>query len=212
MGSSVRKRHDGFMKMKATHSGSCQCCGAVQKLPAGVLAKHGYTTKWGFFTGTCAGSGSRPYEEAYDLIERFISNAETRKQGMQAFSERLTAPPAEGTTKAYYNVYRKGNMYKRAGYEWMEVELTFTVHTSSDSEWMSVQYTHPDSARLERLDLYSAIPHGTLDPLAFVAHLNAKRAAALVNDIAEIDRYIAWQEKRITEWKPAPLIPITEVA
>ena len=28
---------------KATHIGTCQCCGSQQKLPSGVLSNHGYT-------------------------------------------------------------------------------------------------------------------------------------------------------------------------
>ena len=41
--------------MKATHDGECQLCGRMQKLPDGRLAKHGYTTRWGFFQGVCPG-------------------------------------------------------------------------------------------------------------------------------------------------------------
>ena len=54
---------------KATHNGTCQACGRVQAVNAktGLLAKHGYTTDYGFFNGTCGGSDRPPLEIATDL-------------------------------------------------------------------------------------------------------------------------------------------------
>lgn len=54
--------------MKATHSGHCQACGHLQKLPKDVLAKHGYKIKHGFFSGICIGAGELPFEESCDLV------------------------------------------------------------------------------------------------------------------------------------------------
>jgi hypothetical protein len=49
--------------MTATHNGTCQACGRVQAIRAnGLLAKHGYTTEYGFFNGTCSGSDHPPLE------------------------------------------------------------------------------------------------------------------------------------------------------
>lgn len=47
---------------KATHNGTCQCCGRVQALTPNGIAKHGYTTEYGFFNGTCRGSDNQPLE------------------------------------------------------------------------------------------------------------------------------------------------------
>jgi len=58
--------------MKATHYGTCQICGSLQKAPNGRLAKHGYTKQWSFFTGTCRGSHELPFEESKDLLEAVI--------------------------------------------------------------------------------------------------------------------------------------------
>jgi hypothetical protein len=51
------------MSKKATHQGTCQSCGRLQKLPRGRLSKHGYTVDWGFFNGVCGGAGYKPLEE-----------------------------------------------------------------------------------------------------------------------------------------------------
>ncbi len=49
--------------MTATHNGTCQACGRIQAIRAsGLLAKHGYTTEYGFFNGTCSGSDHPPLE------------------------------------------------------------------------------------------------------------------------------------------------------
>jgi len=49
---------------KATHNGTCQACGRSQAVTArGTLAKHGYTVDYGYFSGTCSGSGKKPLEQ-----------------------------------------------------------------------------------------------------------------------------------------------------
>jgi hypothetical protein len=58
--------------MKATAKGTCQICGATQKLPGNVLAKHGYTKEWGYFKGTCHGSSELPLQVSCELIKSFI--------------------------------------------------------------------------------------------------------------------------------------------
>jgi hypothetical protein len=49
-------------------SGHCQICDRYQKIPKGLLAKHGYSREYGFFNGTCHGSDHPPYEHSCDLI------------------------------------------------------------------------------------------------------------------------------------------------
>lgn len=56
-------------KNKATHYGTCQLCGSLQKLPGGVLSRHGYFLFHGTFEGTCPGSSWAPYEKSTDRIE-----------------------------------------------------------------------------------------------------------------------------------------------
>lgn len=60
------------MKNKATHYGTCQICGSLQKLPNGVLASHGYQIEWNQFHGICIGSGHAPFEQSKDRAEAEI--------------------------------------------------------------------------------------------------------------------------------------------
>jgi hypothetical protein len=64
------------MKNKATHYGTCQLCGSLQKLPDGVLATHGYQIHWNQFHGTCRGTGHLPFEQSKDLAEQQILDSE----------------------------------------------------------------------------------------------------------------------------------------
>ena len=52
------------MTNASTHTGICQACGRRQAVHVntGMIAKHGYTTEYGFFNGTCGGSDHLPLE------------------------------------------------------------------------------------------------------------------------------------------------------
>jgi len=41
------------------------------------------------------------------------------------------------------------------------------------------------------------------------AILNEKFAASFDREIADLSRYIVWQTKRVREWQPMPLLPLT---
>tara|TARA_R110000868_G_scaffold19939_6_gene85041 strand:- start:2688 stop:3326 length:639 start_codon:yes stop_codon:yes gene_type:complete len=59
----------------ATHSGTCQACGRQHavNVKTGKLAKHGYTVDWGFFNGTCQGSGHLPLQQDIKLNLEIIN-------------------------------------------------------------------------------------------------------------------------------------------
>jgi hypothetical protein len=59
-------------KRKATHQGTCQCCGRLQKLPGGFLSKHGYTVDWGYFNGVCGGAHHLPLEQDRTIVDAFV--------------------------------------------------------------------------------------------------------------------------------------------
>lgn len=64
------------MKNKATHYGTCQLCGSLQKLPNGVLANHGYQVEWNEYVGICRGSHHAPFELSKDLAEAELQRCE----------------------------------------------------------------------------------------------------------------------------------------
>lgn len=59
---------------KSKYIGTCQLCQSSQKLPGGRVATHGYTVEWGFFLGTCRGSGELPLNESFALLQRLSRN------------------------------------------------------------------------------------------------------------------------------------------
>lgn len=56
----------------ATHRGNCQICGHQQHVMGAVLAKHGYTVTFGFFSGTCYGSGQKPIQTQRSMTDDTI--------------------------------------------------------------------------------------------------------------------------------------------
>lgn len=191
----------------STHRGTCQACGAAQRLPAGTLAKHGYTVKWGFFSGVCQGAGWRPYEQAHDLIERCIETAEGRKTYEQGFLAGLVDMPTE--PKAWKKLYRTDTTPWR--YEWALVDLV-AVPVEIPGDNGRVMYL-PEFANPHKKNLRERI-HESIgaDPaaglLALAHKLNAVYAHEVKLRINQIDHYIAWQRRRIADWKPADLLPL----
>jgi len=61
--------------MAHTHKGTCQICGRTQAVKKdGTIAKHGYTVEYGFFDGTCAGSGQKPLQQDRRFLDSLVSS------------------------------------------------------------------------------------------------------------------------------------------
>lgn len=67
-GAAGRTRLRAVGDRASKYGGTCQVCEREMKLPGGVLSKHGYTKPWGWYMGTCAGSGELPYEQSCQVI------------------------------------------------------------------------------------------------------------------------------------------------
>lgn len=182
---------------KATHTGTCQCCGNRQKLPNGVLSKHGYTVDYGWFNGVCYGAGELPFEQSKDLIEDFIVKAEERAVEL---NEKADAYEADTSPVCMHNKYiRKGY---GGSYQWIEDEVLFETKEFPDGGkynvyyWKSGERPHPNNyvthARVNNLEEAIKESRG-----AYANHLRkiAKQAIA----------YAEWQKERIKDWKPTEL-------
>src|SRR4051794_30940036 len=129
-------------KNKATHTGHCQVCGSFQKLPAGVLSKHGYTTRWGFFSGICNGAGHLPFEQSCDLICAAIKSAEAQ---IITVTERIEAIRQQGGSKAWVHYYGKDATGYKSGYRWEECEVVERhIVFANGYEYDKVVYVGPD--------------------------------------------------------------------
>lgn len=89
---------------KATHNGTCQLCGRVHAYnESRGLAKHGYTVEWGYFSGTCHGSGRQPLE-----IDRSVLDST-----LQAWAERAAAWRAVKANDVQKAIVRVSGRYGR---------------------------------------------------------------------------------------------------
>jgi hypothetical protein len=207
-------------KSAATHSGHCQACNSLQKLPNGKLSLHGYTVGHGFFSGICPGSKELPYEKSHALIKTFMQNAERHLGDVQTL-QAMYRKPAESTT-CWVHPYIAANWRGfRGGHVWMKAEIR-----ADDSAWTGVNEkylecdhateivftnSHPMADDMRRrcvLERY--VKKSKLDLLAIATKQNSAYADFLESEVKSLQRYIAWQRMRISAWVPdAPLLPVT---
>lgn len=120
---------------KATHMGHCQLCGNFQKLPQGALSKHGYTKEWGFFAGTCPGSGWLPFEVSTDRIEQGIIDAELSARRLRHQIAEVRANEGPVVMRRDYNT--KGKPWK-----------PFTLKMDGTRTGLHMQYSAANDAEL----------------------------------------------------------------
>lgn len=187
--------------MKATHKGHCQVCDHVQMLPGGRLAKHGYTKRWGFFSGTCFGSGNLPFEQDKTLIDHAIDRAISRRHAIQ---HEINVLKETISTKAWMYLYflSKG---KIAGYyRWQQVEL----QEVRDQWGVDIRYMDPADKEEVSLRTIAGLPfEAKSDAKVAAGHFNGKYVINLEKQLENIGDYIKWQQSRIANWIEKPLIP-----
>ena len=178
--------------MKATHQGSCQVCGRIQKLPNIRLSLHGYTKKFGFFQGSCRGAYGKPFEQSHDLITGSIIHAKEliEKHGVDIWE--LSSNPKVLWQK-FYNL---------KGQPWLECDYVFEDGnlkvTSKRTSYVRSSAGHAKTIFGNRRGLRDIL-----------VDANQGRVNDLRRTVAELESYIEWQEKRIADWKPAEIIPLT---
>lgn len=177
--------------MKAsTNRGTCQACGAIQKLPGGVLAKHGYR-------GICPGSEHPPFEQSCALVQDYIRSADAQLGNLSTLHASLLAHATKPECW-HYEYVLKG---RRSGYVWRLVQLE-----------RGESHGYPFAWAYQRVDgTWDRLPYyGSAKTLLDVAtEENRIRAAALEREeIAETRRYIVWQRRRVQDWQPRPLLPL----
>lgn len=192
--------------MKSRFRGSCQKCGAVQKLPKGVLAKHGYeVARWGFFNGVCDGSGYKPFEESCVRVEEYVQRAGRYAEELKATIAKLREPATE--PKAWLHQYVPATFERRrSAYRWIQVTLIEQQHQFRDgSGGYSLFGYMKDDGKFEEVRTGYGEERTLLNAATI---LNQRRAESLTGTLKEVERYIAWQQERVANWKPAPLIPV----
>lgn len=194
---------------KATHTGTCQCCGATQKLPNGKLSKHGYTVEHGWFEGVCFGAGELPFEQSKDLIEGLIERATDRAAELRIMAdEYLNNPSAEGIKHSVYVRTVRG----MGRHEIIADTLKFETKDYSDGSgtymvayWESKGEHHPNNSVHVEWD-EDAQAHN--DVAATIRSQRTIWYKNLIKQAESAEQYVEWQKERIKNWKPTELTPI----
>lgn len=189
------------MKVKAaTHRGNCQVCGREQKLPGDRLSRHGYSVRFGFFLGTCPGTGHQPFEQSKDLIDGAVADALRQSADLDDQAMRLmqVAATPEGTCRVYRE-WLQCRHGEKSGYCWVQGRIEarppqhgmrFVVIAKDGREY----YVHAANYGDNELDV--------------ATHNNRQYALELQKRAAQLRSYADWQVDRIKDWKPQPLRPI----
>jgi hypothetical protein len=206
------------MRKQATHKGECQICGRTQKLPGERMAKHGYTVAWGFFSGVCQGSDNLPFELDCTLIAEAIRSAKVHEAHLVKAIADLKADTTPARARVTYWV--RGDGYRSA---WVPTDTIVEAEPGRrhGGQWVA-PVTGDDGVVYEAALGYKAHRYGTAIAVEWVrgdgyryGTATAVEAAYQANvqhatdierrDLEGVQRYIAWQGKRLAGWTVQPL-------
>lgn len=192
---------------KATHTGECQICGRRQMLPSDFLSKHGYTTRWGFFSGICQGAGFLPYEQSCERIKPI------REAVARQVADLREAAPEVAAQADPNDVWEEVYLRERgigAGYQWRKVKLRNAEVVIHGDTFYTLQHDRGED-KWERLDVYG---DGLYDSekrqhnlRAVALYLNGKRAQSMLDAAKQREEYLRWCDERIANWTLKPLTP-----
>lgn len=208
-----------------THKGHCQLCDRLQAVnnKTGLLAKHGYTKRWHFFSGTCHGSDHLPYEKSDQAIPPVIDSVgETIKrltaqinsvkllEATRPFHARLTirrALPKEQRRWGGDNAERI-EVAGEFGVQAREIEGEYTYIRTNFTPDSPVTFQNGDIVSIvDAIELYQ---HGGF----YGCHGPAEHAAKWRNgEIKSLEQsrtrhaeYRTWLRDRVVNWKLAELV------
>lgn len=202
-------------RIAATHAGTCQICGRVQKLPSGKLSLHGYQVQWNFFNGTCGGAKHLPFEKdkAQAVAHATLMAGIARQRRQHASDLRQNKSPEKVWID--HPLKRQAFAYKTE-YRSMCVDL-FEEKTESGG----VNICYIVKGKTDSLTGVTAPDEkAKLDPSRFGYSQTASDAACKVREWAAsqldyeaegLERYVKWQRKRCGEWQLRPLLNLNKV-
>ena len=69
--------------------GNCQCCGRQQAVVNGLMSKHGYTVKEGWFSGVCSGRNYAPIQVSRTITDKIIADISAEIPELIAKAEKV---------------------------------------------------------------------------------------------------------------------------
>jgi hypothetical protein len=188
-------------------------------LPADTLSLHGYTKRWGFFSGTCRGARHRPFEVSKDLIECCIRGSEDAITSLQAERDDLLQPP-KPETKAWMKVYVAHKHDGKNSYAWRKGTITEQPHQYGNGtdtfivrDFLWTGDVTEGDAKLKCQPLTELIKSyefpGVESVTGIIAALNHRYVRQVITpNISQHRQYVEWQRERIRDWAPKPLLPV----
>lgn len=163
----------------ATHYGTCQLCGSLQKAPGGYLAKHGYDVQYGFFNGVCRGSHELPYEESCDLLVAVLAGIKVSIETyVQEPAPKRTTPSK--FTPGYLKAKREQDPVwvaeERADAEWRAKEAQY---------WANVRFVPFAESRIAAWAPAALIPVETVEARE-QAVKNARKGIQALSKAADV--------------------------
>jgi hypothetical protein len=199
---------------KATHSGHCQLCGNLQKMPNNRLSKHGYTVEHGYFSGVCRGAGHLAFETSFALVLDEIANAEAALKELRAEQEKLRTEIDADTRMWVHTFVPAGTAgRKRSGYIWEHVTLTAAFNDRRSVDYRYVQFGGKIVDHM-RSGFHGVQPweakDATLEEMRRMTVLKYNNTFAdwREHQVDSLVRYIAWHRSRIVGWTEKPLLPV----
>lgn len=110
--------------------GHCQCCGNEQAVVRGFSSKHGYTVKYGWFTGVCQGQFFKPIEQNRQRADEIVAEVMADVAALRARAADLAAGRADPeTVKSGRKLETVNNRQK-----WVDVFLPFAEGSYYEQE------------------------------------------------------------------------------
>jgi hypothetical protein len=78
--------------------GNCQCCGRQQAVVGGLMSKHGYTVKEGWFSGVCSGRNYQPIQVSRTMTDKIIADISAEIPELIAKAEKVKSGEMTPTT------------------------------------------------------------------------------------------------------------------
>lgn len=173
-------------------------------LPAGRLSNHGYTVKWGFFSGVCTGSFQLPFEQSCALIADAVRKMEENIAQVSSHCDDLENIESAVNQLGAATVH----VYPRHGHEYFWKDCPVINFAKHDLEgghsYYSCDYVFEE--RAHKIEAYDK-SFGFSSPAHWVHFLNCKYAAHLRKQNSQRRDWVTWQKNRLANWAPKPLTP-----
>ena len=175
---------------KATHRGTCQICHRAHKLPGGVVAKHGYTLSFGYFAGTCRGSGHLPAEVSCDLAREEAEKVKQHVAELRMQAEQLDQEPTDPIAW----ILRREYFGRRS----VSIPTRVVVHREDNGQCYYVE-RYPNGVDRRWTSLVLGI--GNTTPIKMAWHLNKMHARRVRADAAEAEAAAEMLADFVANWK-----------